>query len=212
MDGSRGGARGGHGKPRWNRNKQFKYAFNGKTKEMRGHTGGVISLGKGAVLHNCTKQKINTKSSTESEVAGVSDFLPYTIWASHFLKAQGYKLIRNIFYQDNTSAIKMLKNGKESCGSKSRHIHTRYFLTKDVIKREEMEIQYCPTEQMIADFYTNPIQGKQLYKLRNIRLVIIIQSMKQIIFPYTYSHMEEICHGSSSDTTANKINPYYLIG
>ena len=120
------------------------------------------------MIHNCTKQKLNTKSSTESEVVGVSDFLPYTIWASYFLKAQGYKLNRNIFYKDNTSAIKMLKNGKESCGSKSRHIHIRYFFTKDVIERENMEIKHCPTEQMIADFYTKPIQGKQFYKLRNI--------------------------------------------
>ena len=85
-------------------------------RDMRGHTGGVISMGKGMIINGCSKQKINTKSSTESEIVGVSDFLPYTIWASYFLKAQGYELSRNIFYQDNTSAIKMLKNGKESCG------------------------------------------------------------------------------------------------
>ena len=66
------------------------------------------------MIHICTKQKINTKGFMESEVVGVSDFLPYTILASYFLKAQGYKLTRNIFYQDNTSAMKMLKNGKGS--------------------------------------------------------------------------------------------------
>ena len=48
-------------------------------RDMRGHTGGIISMGKGTVIHGCSKQKINTKSSTESEVVGVSDFLPYTI-------------------------------------------------------------------------------------------------------------------------------------
>ena len=99
-------------------------------RDIRGHTGGVTSLGKGAVMHICTKQKINTKSSTDSEVVEVSDFLPYTMWASYFLKAQEYKLLRNIFYQDKTSAIKMVKNGIESCGSKSRHIHIRYFLLR----------------------------------------------------------------------------------
>ena len=137
-------------------------------RDMRGHTGGVISLGRGAVIHNCSKQKINTKSSTESEVVGASDFLPYTIWASYFLREQGYELSRNIFYQDNTSAIKMLKNGKSSCGSKSRHIHIRYFFSKDVIKRENMEVLHCPTDAMIADFYTKPLQGKQYYHLRQL--------------------------------------------
>ena len=126
-------------------------------RDMRGHTGGIISMGKGAVIHGCSKQKINTKSSTESEVVGVSDFLPYTIWASYFLKAQGYTLKRNIFYQDNTSAIKMLKNDKDSCGSMSRHIHIRYFFTKDALKSKNMEIEYCTTNDMIADFYTKPL-------------------------------------------------------
>ena len=54
-------------------------------RDMRGHTGNVISMGYGTIIYNCGKQKINTKSSTESEIVGVSDFLPYTIWASYFL-------------------------------------------------------------------------------------------------------------------------------
>ena len=75
-------------------------------RDMKRHTGGVISFGTGAAMHNCSIQKINTKSSTESEVVGVSNFLPYTMWASYFLKAQGYTLDRNIFYQDNENAKK----------------------------------------------------------------------------------------------------------
>lgn len=90
------------------------------------------------------------------------------MWASYFLKAQGYNLRRNIFYQDNTSAINMLRNGKASCGSKSRHIHIRYFFTKDVINRENMELMHCSTDNMVADFYTKPLQGEHYYKLRQI--------------------------------------------
>ena len=62
----------------------------------------------------------------------------------------------------------MLKNCKESCGSKSRHIHIRYFFTKDVLNRENMEEQHGHTKQMIADFYTKPLLGEHYYKLRNI--------------------------------------------
>ena len=122
-------------------------------RDMRGHTGGIISMGKGVMVHNCTKQKLNTKSSTKSEVVGVSDFLPYTIWASYFLKAQGYKLYRYIFYQDNTSAIKILKNGKASCGGKSRHIHIRYFFTKDVLERENIwKLIFAPQMKWLLTF------------------------------------------------------------
>jgi hypothetical protein len=36
-----------------------------------------------------TKQKLNTKSSTEAEVVGSSDYLPNTIRARMFLAKQG---------------------------------------------------------------------------------------------------------------------------
>ena len=62
----------------------------------------------------------------------------------------------------------MLRNGKESCSSKSRHIHIRYFFTKVILNREEMELKHCATDNMIADFYTKPLQGKQFYKLRKL--------------------------------------------
>ena len=135
-------------------------------RDMRGHNGGTTSLGRGVVMHNCSKQRLNTKSSTESELVGVSDYLPYTIWASYFLKEQGYKVQQNIFYQDNMSTIKMLENGRPT-SSKSRHIHIRYFFAKDVFEREGLELQYCKTNEMIADYYTKPLQGKQFYRLRD---------------------------------------------
>ena len=37
---------------------------------MKGHTGGVISMGRGMINHKTSKQKLNTKGSTESEVVG----------------------------------------------------------------------------------------------------------------------------------------------
>lgn len=70
------------------------------------------------------------------------------------MKAQGYEISQNIFYQDNQSAIRMEKNGQKSCGEKSRHINIRYFFIKDIIDRENITVEYCPTEEMVADFYT----------------------------------------------------------
>ena len=31
-----------------------------------------------------------------------------------------------------------------------------------------MIVKHCPTKQMIADYFTKPIQGKQFYELRNV--------------------------------------------
>ena len=59
---------------------------------------------------------------------------------------------RTIFYQDNESAIKMEKNGLRSCGDKSRHIKIRYFFIKDILDNEDISLEYCGTELMLADF------------------------------------------------------------
>ncbi len=165
-------------------------------RDMKGHNGGVISMGQGAIIHGCSKQKINTKSSTESEVVGASDFLPSTIWTKYFLEAQGYKVRRNILFQDNTSAIKMIKNGIASCGSKSRHIHIRYFFTKDVLKRENIDVEYCQTNQMLADYYTKPLQGKQFITLRNIIMGHTNMVVKE--------RVEQNKQGSKSEMKSNR--------
>eukprot|EP00980_Cylindrotheca_fusiformis_P011530 scaffold2712_cov143-Cylindrotheca_fusiformis.AAC.4 len=58
---------------------------------MRSHTGGMISMGKGALYASSHRQKLTTKSSTEAElVVGASDFLGQTLWTTNFLRAQGY--------------------------------------------------------------------------------------------------------------------------
>ena len=98
--------------------------------DCRSHTGGAISFGWGVLLTKCQKQKLNTKSSTEGEIVGVSDFLPNMIWARMFLQEQGFILKENILYQDNQSAIKIEENGKRSSGQKTKHMDNKYFSSK----------------------------------------------------------------------------------
>jgi hypothetical protein len=136
--------------------------------DMKSHTGGAISLGRGACMSKSSKQKLNVKSSTEAELVGASDYVPNSLWAGRFLEHQGYPLQNNILHQDNQSAMKMERNGRTSCGQKSRHIDIRYFFIKDRIDSGELEVVYCPTEMMVADFFTKPLQGALFKKLRAV--------------------------------------------
>ena len=135
---------------------------------MRSQTGGCMSLGLGMIHCKSSKQKLNTKSSTESEIVAMSDYLPYNIWFKNFMKGQGYEFKKNVVYQDNQSAMKMEINGRHSCTGNSRHIDVRYFFTKDRVQKKEMEIVYCPTQMMIADFFTKPLQEKVFKIYRDI--------------------------------------------
>jgi hypothetical protein len=137
---------------------------------MRSHTGGVISFGRGGIICKSKKQKINTKSSTEAELVGASDYLPHALYVKMFMEAQGYPIHKSTFYQDNESAIKMETNGKASCGQRSRHIDIRYFFITDHSKRNDISIVHCPTSQMLADFFTKPLQGSLFRKFRAVLL------------------------------------------
>ncbi len=52
---------------------------------MRGHTGGCLTIEHGFPISVSTKQKLTTKSSTESELVGVNDMMPIIIWNCYFL-------------------------------------------------------------------------------------------------------------------------------
>jgi hypothetical protein len=133
--------------------------------DMKGHTGGVIFAGKGAVFSKSSKQKIVTKSSTESELVGISDGLSQVLWTRNFLNAQGYKQGPATIYQDNKSTIILAENGRTS-SQRTRHISIKYFFVKDRIQSGDIKIEYKATEEMIADLFTKPLQGKLFSKFR----------------------------------------------
>ena len=133
---------------------------------MRSHTGAPMTLGKGSPFSMSSKQKINTRSSTEAELVGVNDAMALIIWTRLFVEAQGYSVKDNVVYQDNQSAILLENNGKRSSSKKTRHIEIRCFFVTDNIRRKQMRVEYCPTEDMRADFMTKPLQGAAFQKFR----------------------------------------------
>jgi len=62
----------------------------------------------------------------------------------------------------------MLKNGRDSCTGRSRHIDIRHFFVKDRVDKQEVDIEYCPTKLMVADYLTKPLQGKQFLLFREL--------------------------------------------
>jgi len=47
--------------------------------DMHSHSGIIMMLGKGAMYSSSFKQKLNTKSSTEAELAGINDTMGQVI-------------------------------------------------------------------------------------------------------------------------------------
>ena len=138
--------------------------------DMKSHTSGTISFGRGALMPTSEKHKLSAKSSAEAEVAGASDFLPKNTRAKNFLAEQGHNLSTNILYQDNQSAIKLEASGRAPAGRQSRHVDARHFFIKGRVDSGEITIERCPTDEMLADFFAKPLQGALFRKFKAVVL------------------------------------------
>ena len=134
------------------------------------HTGATLSFGKGSVYSMSTKQKLNTRSSTEAELVGINDILSMILWTQLFLEAQGYHVTDNVLHQDSESTIKLAKNGRRSSSKLTRHIEVRYYFITDYIERGRVQVSYCPSGDMLADYFSKPLQGSLFRKFRNLIL------------------------------------------
>jgi hypothetical protein len=136
--------------------------------DMKSHTGSTFSLGKGMIVSDSTKQKVNSRSSTQAELIAVDDRIGKVLWTKRFIEAQGFEVKLNIVYQDNTSTMKLENNGKASSGKRTRHFDIKYFYVTDLIARDEVEVIYCPTDDMLADYMTKALTGSKFHFFRDL--------------------------------------------
>ena len=149
--------------------------------DCKGHTGGFM-LSVKAHLQHITQRKINTKSSTETKLVPVDDLLGDVLWMRYVLEAQGYTIDSNITFQDNMSTLSLEKNGRVLASSRVKHIRAKYFLIKDRYDAGNIDLHYCPTEEMWADVLTKPLQGHLFWQMRAILINCPIDYAEYIFF------------------------------
>ena len=110
---------------------------------------------------------MNTRSSTETGLIAVDDILPTVQWAKSFMAEQGYDLQTEIM-EDNRSTMLLMRNGRLSSGKRTKHLDIRYFFVKDLLDRGVITLSHCLSNNMIADFFTKPIQGQRFQILRSL--------------------------------------------
>ena len=134
--------------------------------DFRSHSGGVMTMGEGAIQSMCQKQKLNTQSACTVELVSADDASSGILWTKLFMEDQGYEIEQNILYQDNKSTILLLENGKKSSGKRTRAINIRYFFLTDQVQKGNLTVRYCPTDLMLGDYMTKATQGKKFDELR----------------------------------------------
>jgi hypothetical protein len=124
--------------------------------DCKGHGGVMFTMGKGATSSYLRKVKLNTRSSTETELVVADMYMPEMLWLLHFIQGQGYKAECIRLYQDNISTQLLIKNRQMLSGKKTKHIKAKFFFIKDRINDGEIQVVDCPAKGMWADVMTKP--------------------------------------------------------
>ena len=90
---------------------------------------------------------------------------------------QGYNISPLSINQDNLSAMLLENNGQEFSGKRTRHINIRFFFAKSLVNKGEINVKHCSMLEMIADFFTKPLQGALFQKFR--KYIMNINSSKE---------------------------------
>ena len=87
------------------------------------------------------------------------------LWLRQLLLELGFPPTQpTILYEDNKSAIHISENGNDK--GRTKHMDVRYHLIRDLIKTQVIKLKYMPTESMIADILTKPVDKKTFRKLQ----------------------------------------------
>lgn len=125
--------------------------------DMRSHTGIILSMGNRASTSISRNQGMRKRSSTEAEVVALEEAAGPMLWAARFLKHNGYKVTKCILFQDNRRTMLQESNGSANGGKSSRYLNIRCVCIKDLKDKKLVSIQHCATEEMVADYMTEPL-------------------------------------------------------
>jgi hypothetical protein len=138
-------------------------ASHGIYADGKGHYGVVFVVGNDEVVRMSHKMKCVSLSSTESELVAAVDASTYLRWLIALFRELSIQIELPVtLHQDNQSTIHQLNNG--STFRRSKHMVIKTHFTRGLIEEGLLKLVYTPSEQMLADAYTKPYNGKQILR------------------------------------------------
>ena len=156
-------------------------AFASAADQYRSHSGYTLHLGSAPFAAYSKRQTIVSLSTTESELEALRAETTLTIWALNLLNDLGYQQTGPVtIFEDNNAAITMLATDfSGGSWARTRHYGVRYEFIKSHIESHTINLEHCPTVDMVADILTKPLERPAFEKLRNFLLGLRPLSMWQ---------------------------------
>ncbi len=120
--------------------------------DRKSTTGYIWLLNGGPVSWKSVKQSIVAMSTCEAEYVASGEATKEMAWLTGLANDLEWKAERPILYCDNQAAIATAISAATS--ERSKHIDVRHHYIRGVIEREEMQLEFCGTQVMLADALT----------------------------------------------------------
>lgn len=143
--------------------------FAGDPDTRKSTTGYIIMFGGTAISWCSRKQSVIALSSTEAEFIAAAECCRELIYLRSLLEEllqEDITIDQNI---DNQSTISLIKNGIQNI--KSKHIDVKFRFIHELDKNNFLSVNYCPTENQVADIFTKPLNNVKFNKFRDQILV-----------------------------------------
>jgi hypothetical protein len=147
--------------------------YAGDRTDRKSTYGSVFMLLGGPVAWMSKKQASVSTSTTEAEYVALCQGSKEAMWFRRLLQETGFPqflgdTLEVQMYSDNQSCIALAENPEGH--SRSKHIDVQYHYSRQLIEYRKIKLDYCPTEDMLADVLTKPL-GVRAFKECSRKLV-----------------------------------------
>eukprot|EP00253_Pinus_taeda_P004157 PITA_04157 len=137
----------------------------GDPDDRKSTAGYVFTLGSGPITWACKKQGAISLSSAEAEYRGAVEASKEALWLRRILSEFGFEQQHpTTLWCDNQSAIQLCKDPVQH--QRSKHIELHMHFIRKIIHDHVLEVQYCSTDDQVADIFTKALTEAKFTKLR----------------------------------------------
>jgi hypothetical protein len=137
----------------------------GDLKTRKSTTGGVLSLGSGAIHWLSTKQGCVAKSSTEAETVALSEVASVALWIRQLLMtAFCISLAPATLKGDDIGSLYLTKSGNPS--KRTKHIDVSHLFVCDHIEKGEIRVEHVSGTDNVADVLTKSLSKEKFEQHR----------------------------------------------
>ena len=139
----------------------------GDPNDRKSTSGYIFVMNGGAISWKSRKQTCVALSTAEAEYVALASAAQETAWIRQLLNDLHHQQDDpTILFEDNQAAVAISKNSQ--LHTKMKHIAIRYHYVREKALDKTIDVQYCPTNDMVADILTKGLTLDKFLKLREL--------------------------------------------